>query len=61
MHLRKLGLLVVVAENLQTGFQWKKYDVDSGGTQLVRPLCHDTGEFRTNQDKLDHLVLVSSC
>ncbi|XP_026220324.1 receptor-type tyrosine-protein phosphatase beta-like isoform X2 [Anabas testudineus] len=42
MHLRKLGLLVVVAENLQTGFQWKKYDVDSGGTQLVRPLCHDT-------------------
>uniref|UniRef100_A0A7N6AIZ4 protein-tyrosine-phosphatase n=1 Tax=Anabas testudineus TaxID=64144 RepID=A0A7N6AIZ4_ANATE len=60
MHLRKLGLLVVVAENLQTGFQWKKYDVDSGGTQLVRPLCHDTGEFRTNQDKLDHLVLVSS-
>uniref|UniRef100_A0A7N5ZY36 protein-tyrosine-phosphatase n=1 Tax=Anabas testudineus TaxID=64144 RepID=A0A7N5ZY36_ANATE len=60
MHLRKLGLLVVVAENLQTGFQWKKYDVDSGGTQLVRPLCHDTGEFRTNQDKLDHLVLTST-
>lgn len=52
MHLRKMGSRVMVAENLQTGLQWRKYNVDSGGNQLITSLCHNTGEFRMNHQPI---------
>lgn len=45
MYLRKLELYLVVAESPQTGFLWRRFDVDSGGKQRITSLCHNTGEF----------------
>ncbi|KAK2842858.1 hypothetical protein Q5P01_013058 [Channa striata] len=41
LYLRKLNLMVLVGEKLQTS-GWRKYDVDSGGNQLITSLCHET-------------------
>ncbi|XP_071318352.1 receptor-type tyrosine-protein phosphatase beta-like isoform X2 [Trachinotus anak] len=38
LYLKKLGSRVVVGGNLQTS-EWRKYDVDSGGNQLMTSLC----------------------
>uniref|UniRef100_A0A7N8WT85 protein-tyrosine-phosphatase n=1 Tax=Mastacembelus armatus TaxID=205130 RepID=A0A7N8WT85_9TELE len=43
-YLKKLGSQVVVGGNWQSS-GWKKYDVDSGGNQLITLLCPDAGEF----------------
>nr|XP_020471463.1 receptor-type tyrosine-protein phosphatase beta-like isoform X2 [Monopterus albus] len=41
MYLKKLGYWVVAAENPQTS-KWMRYDVDSGGNQLITSLCPET-------------------
>lgn len=43
MYLKKQGTRVVVGGNLQTS-EWRKYEVDTGGTQLMTSLCPETGE-----------------
>ncbi|XP_044048547.1 receptor-type tyrosine-protein phosphatase beta-like [Siniperca chuatsi] len=41
MYLKKQGSRVVIGGNLQTS-AWRKYDVDSGGNQLMTSLCPET-------------------
>ncbi|XP_070763030.1 receptor-type tyrosine-protein phosphatase beta-like [Enoplosus armatus] len=41
MYLKKQGSRVVIGGNLQTS-EWRKYDVDSGGNQLMTSLCPET-------------------
>lgn len=48
MYLKKQGLRVVIGGNIQMS-EWRKYDEDSGGNQLMTSLCPETGER-----KLDH-------
>lgn len=43
MYLKKLGSRLVIRGNAQTS-EWRKYDVDSGGNQLMTSLCPETGE-----------------
>ncbi|XP_035521238.1 receptor-type tyrosine-protein phosphatase beta-like, partial [Morone saxatilis] len=38
LYLKKLGERVVIGGNLQTS-EWRKYDVNSGGNQLMTSLC----------------------
>lgn len=45
LYLRKLGSRVVVGGDLRSS-RWRRYNMDSGGTQLITSLCPDTGEFR---------------
>lgn len=52
MYLKKQGPRVVIGGNLQTS-EWRKYDVDSGGNQLMTSLCPETGERKQNHSGCD--------
>ncbi|TMS01081.1 Receptor-type tyrosine-protein phosphatase beta, partial [Larimichthys crocea] len=41
MYLKKQGLRVVIGGNIQMS-EWRKYDEDSGGNQLMTSLCPET-------------------
>lgn len=43
LYLGKQGSQVVIGGNLQAS-EWRKYNLDSGGTQQITSLCPQTGE-----------------
>eukprot|EP00064_Thunnus_orientalis_P020912 superscaffoldBa00006040_g21064 len=45
MYLKKQGTRVVIRGNSQYS-DWSQYEVDSGGNQLMKSLCPETGERR---------------